>query len=454
MSPKYRYSIVACARWEERFIVEWLNYYRAIGFDHVYLYCNDDDPTLLYEKVFPYTQGLEPFVTFRFFPFQGQQTHMYTHFLKSSRDQTEWLAFLDIDEFIKLGRHSTIDEFVGFFDKEIDCVVFNYIYFGPNGHKTCPDGNVLSLYTRREASINSFTKYLIKSSAFGGPRLDDPNQGFAFWHLPQDKVCRPIKIVNVLGEDMANYDIQSRDFVDDSERRRKLLATAIIHHYAFRSEEAFVDRVRRGLKGPFSAQQRWKNLRENGDEFESFLSLINNVEDLSLANFWQEFYSKRASSTNVIPAPVGTIVSRGKKAAQSSLSEWSIGETPEDDASLALKEGEIDGCYKFHTNSENGAWWLVDLEEVCNISEVRLYNRFDDLAFAARAVPFKIEIGTTEKDLIEHYRHSIKSGVFGGVDGYPFIWHPSHEVRGRYVRIALIGENFLHLDKVEVYALP
>ena len=86
---KYRFSIAACARWESRFIVEWLNYYRIIGFDHVFLYCNDDDPRELYGKVLPYVLGPEPFVTFRHYPLQGEQLRMYRHFLQNDLELPE-----------------------------------------------------------------------------------------------------------------------------------------------------------------------------------------------------------------------------------------------------------------------------------------------------------------------------------------------------------------------------
>ena len=45
-------------------IVEWLLYHRTIGFDHVYLYCNDDTPIALHNTVKRFTLGSNPFVTF------------------------------------------------------------------------------------------------------------------------------------------------------------------------------------------------------------------------------------------------------------------------------------------------------------------------------------------------------------------------------------------------------
>lgn len=71
--PKHQSSMVACARWETQYILEWITYHRSIGFDHLYLYCNDDDPTALYEKVMPFTVGENPFVTFIHYNYTGLQ---------------------------------------------------------------------------------------------------------------------------------------------------------------------------------------------------------------------------------------------------------------------------------------------------------------------------------------------------------------------------------------------
>ncbi len=76
-----QYAIAACARWETEYLVEWLLYHRQIGFDRVYLYCNDDDPAECYERVLPFIRGPRPFVTFVHFPFPGLLGEMYKHFL-------------------------------------------------------------------------------------------------------------------------------------------------------------------------------------------------------------------------------------------------------------------------------------------------------------------------------------------------------------------------------------
>jgi len=118
--PKYRFSIAACARWETPYIVEWLTYHRAIGFDHVFLYCNDDDPAELSEKVAAFTQGNEPFVTFSHHAARGEQAQMYRHFLQNHVHKSEWFGFLDIDEFLHLPADERISDFMARFGPEID----------------------------------------------------------------------------------------------------------------------------------------------------------------------------------------------------------------------------------------------------------------------------------------------------------------------------------------------
>ena len=79
---RYKFSIVACARWEAEYITEWVSYHRSIGFDHIYLYCNDDDPTQLYERLSLTLAEPDPFVTFTYYPFLGLQRQMYRPFFE------------------------------------------------------------------------------------------------------------------------------------------------------------------------------------------------------------------------------------------------------------------------------------------------------------------------------------------------------------------------------------
>ena len=165
-----------------QYIQEWLLYHRAIGFEHVYLYCNDDDPAGLYQQVMPFLEGAQPFVTFVHYPFQGQQFRMYVHYLSHFGHETEWVMFLDIDEFLVLRGVDDIGRFMAGLPQDWDSINFHRIYFGPNGFRERPPGSVLLQYTRREATVHPFTKNLTRVE-----RIDSryfANGGREnFWHL-------------------------------------------------------------------------------------------------------------------------------------------------------------------------------------------------------------------------------------------------------------------------------
>jgi len=176
---KHNVSIIVCARWETEYITEWLLYHQSIGFDHVYLYCNDDDPTELYGQVLPFCRGEAPFVTFHHFPFQGQQFYMLTHGLRHHKEETEWIAFLDIDEFLVLPELNDIQAFLRRCPPHWDSIHFNWSYFGNSGHIERPGGSVLCTYTRREENLHPATKTLTRTAKIDLAKFDRKR---LFWH--------------------------------------------------------------------------------------------------------------------------------------------------------------------------------------------------------------------------------------------------------------------------------
>ncbi|MEE3501480.1 glycosyltransferase family 2 protein [Acidiphilium acidophilum] len=472
MDYKYKYSVVVCARWESNYIVEWLNYYRAIGFSHIFLYCNDDGPENLYEKVLPFVEGSDPFVTFRYYPYQGQQLRMYAHFLKHDRNLSEWISFFDVDEYLRLPENNTISHFMHRFDAGVDCVLFNWIFFGTNGHKDQPGGSILRDYARRQGALHPFTKYVARSSVFTGEKLMDVKQGHGFWHCPIDKIDQKINVVNVLNENMLHYydgfPSESAAYVNDAVRKDRILETAVVHHYAFRTEKAFQDRVNRGLGGAFDGQVIWGELASS-EKFLDFIAALNEICDESLVNFWSRYLVK-ARTTNVIfdedqivvpesPSDVYAIdhlnktpISRQKRATQSSISRWSVGTDVDSDAAGAIN-GLIDGSGKFHTELEDSPWWKVDLGEIVGITKIKIFNNMQQLVIAQRSSKLAIDVGINTNDFVEVYRREADE-PFGGIDGNPLIFRPVIPIPGRFVRVRLLSRNYLHLDQVEVYGEP
>jgi glycosyltransferase involved in cell wall biosynthesis len=449
--PRHRYAICACARWETPYIVEWLSYYREIGFDHVYLYCNDDDPGPFYERVLPFSQGPAPFVTFHHHPHQGQQYEMYVHFAVHGMASCEFVSFFDIDEFLRLPPGIDIAAFMRRFPLEVECVLFNWVFFGANGHKAPLAGPVLEHYTRREAEIDPNTKFVARSRALA--EVDFANRGRAhgFWHDFTAKLDRKLIVANVLGEDMAHYHkgfpVGAAEFCNIPTRRAALLATAVVHHYAFRSEQAYAQRLARGTKGDFQEQGIWQNLAE-GPSFEFHLAKVNNTEDLSLASVWAQLRRKASGFTTglaehaVIPTRADNI-SRFKLATQSSHCSWSFAPTLEADAAGGVN-GVLDGARHFHTDAEENPWWQVDLGAIATIAEIHVINTSDGMRGRFRDFALSVSIdGNSWVDVLEKRD--------GQVVEAPVVWAGPGTAWARYVRVTLLGRDFLHLNQVEVF---
>lgn len=94
---KYKLSICAIFKNEASFMREWILYHQMLGVEHFYLYNNfsTDD----------YAEVLRNFidkniVTLVDWPVPQGQTEAYRHWYNTYRDDTQWVSFLDLDEFI------------------------------------------------------------------------------------------------------------------------------------------------------------------------------------------------------------------------------------------------------------------------------------------------------------------------------------------------------------------
>jgi glycosyltransferase involved in cell wall biosynthesis len=428
-AKKYRFSICACARWESAYIVEWLCYYRALGFEHVFLYCNDDDPEEFYARVLPFTQGPAPFVTFRYHAAQGEQFEMYLHFLRHGLEETEWISFFDIDEFLRLPPGESIGAFMSHFAAHADCVLFNWVFFGPNGHKVPPAGGVLENFTRRQERLHPYTKYVARAAVFEGLDLSDRNKAHGFWHEIGTKVTGAVRTLNPLGEDMARYydwfEAGSREFVNEPARRQRLLEMAVVHHYAFRSELAFWEREARGVNADFEGQYIWRRLAE-GPDFVAHLAGWNAVPDMRLAAVWRQLLSG-AKAHDTRAETRAQPFSRYKRTTASSLAEGAPG-------------GVVDGgggAVRYRTMEEAAPWWQVDLAALVTIAEIRVAPG------GGMGAPLGLGVSIDGEAWVELAR-------FEGAG--PFVWNGPGSAWGRYVRVTLAGDGALALCQVDVFA--
>ncbi|KXV67136.1 glycosyltransferase family 2 protein [Acetobacter orleanensis] len=434
---KYECSVVVCARWESPYIMEWLTYYKSIGYDHVYLYCNDDNPEELYKTILPFVVGKDPFVTFVDFTFKGLQHQMYLHFLTNYHQETEWVSFFDVDEFLNIPAFSDISTLTKHYP-DADCIVFYWLVFGHNGFEKNPTGLVLENYNRRGVGINEYTKYICKTESLMDDKIFS-QAGFGFWHNPLWHSYKKINAVDVLGRQEFSIHNLSKEQIE------KIECTATVHHYMIKSYEYLEHRVKRGTAGSFSGQVIWDTSAESQRAaLEKSLLEFNAQQDDSLTSYWNKLIHK-AYNKRVASPVTGTLISQNKPCIQSSISEWSIGSDVHSDAKNAVN-GIINGIPKFHTSLENNPWWEVDLGKMSNVTDIVIYNVSDHLA--SRCQNIKIEFSTD--GYVYNTLYEKKDSIpVGSLLTQPF--HIHTDFHARFIRIVLLGRNFLHLDQVLIY---
>jgi hypothetical protein len=203
--------------------------------------------------VIPYIQAGE--VIFHDWPTHPGQIPAFEHCLQHYGRESEWIAFVDLDEFLFPTEKNDLREVLEEF-KDYPAVAVCWLCFGSNGHIKRPQGLQMENYTKR-AKDNFTSHKVIKSivrpeqtiGSAGTPHEFAYKQGFA---VTENKEI-------VIGPHAKNPSVQ------------KLR----INHYKTRSQEDSDYKTRRGR--PTTLKARPPKLFEAYDN--------NDVEDLTIQRF-------------------------------------------------------------------------------------------------------------------------------------------------------------------------
>jgi hypothetical protein len=218
-------SLAVCAIFknEAPFLLEWIAYHHAAGVSHFYLYDNDSDDG---GAELIGTSPLASLVTVTHWPQRPGQLAAYRDFIGQHATAHDWVAFIDIDEFILPLRDDSIttvlDRRAGY-----GAVLVQWRVFGPSGHVTRPPGLVMEAYTRRTTDdfpANAHIKSIVRCSAL----LDVTHNPHAF--VVRGAVC------NAAGLAVDNVAIQPMPCHTD----------LVINHYQTRSRQDWAAKIARG----------------------------------------------------------------------------------------------------------------------------------------------------------------------------------------------------------------
>ncbi|SKB12338.1 hypothetical protein PL11201_330027 [Planktothrix sp. PCC 11201] len=139
-------SICAIMKNEAPYLMEWLEFHKLVGVERFYLYNNNSNDETL-DIIEPYVKSSQ--VILHNWPISpGQQTLAYEHCLGTYFFESQWIAFIDLDEFLyptdQQDLKAVLKEFSG-----VPAVGVNMLYFGTSGHLTRPDGLQIENFTMR-----------------------------------------------------------------------------------------------------------------------------------------------------------------------------------------------------------------------------------------------------------------------------------------------------------------
>lgn len=162
---KYHISVCQIFKDEAPYLKEWIEYHLLIGIDHFFFY--DNNSTDGYEKVIqPYIdRGI---ITLVKWPKKHSQVEAYEDCIRRFRKESDWIGFIDVDEFVVPVATKSFPEFLDKFSRK-PAVLIYWRFFGSGGmiqrdlnRLVIEDFTVASekLYSKGKCFYNTHYEYL------------------------------------------------------------------------------------------------------------------------------------------------------------------------------------------------------------------------------------------------------------------------------------------------------
>jgi hypothetical protein len=245
-------AVVAIVKNEAPYIVEWIEYHKIIGVEKFYIYDNDSTDGLP-EILRKYIESGEV-VYHIWHELQIHQMKVYNTAIKKHRNESRWMAFIDIDEFIVPVKKETLPDVMinitnNLRQKLPAGIAISWLQFGYSGHYSKPSGFVIENYTRRDSEIHVLVKSIVNPRTvllFTNPHV--ATHLFGLWTINEKgiKLKKPI--------------IQEKSDRSVNEIR--------INHYFTKSYEEYLQKCERNRAG-FNRAINTYNLPEFDSEFYS-----------------------------------------------------------------------------------------------------------------------------------------------------------------------------------------
>lgn len=163
IKKKYSVSIIAIFKNEAKYLKEWIEFHKLIGIEHFYLYNNNSEDN--YKNVLKkYVE--DGIVTLIDWHKDQAQLECYNDGINRFRNESEWIAFIDIDEYIIPNSTNNIFDFLNKFNDK-PAVVAYWKYFGACGKLDRHTDNLIT-----EDFVIGWNKYADIGKCFYNTKYD------------------------------------------------------------------------------------------------------------------------------------------------------------------------------------------------------------------------------------------------------------------------------------------
>lgn len=213
-------SVVAIVKDEAPYIEEWLEFHRLMGVEHFYIYDNGStDGTLILLNKQPDVYIIP------WHKFPGQRA-AYADALATFATASEWMAFVDADEFLYSPQRRDLKEVLRTYD-QYSGVAVHWVIYGSSGHKTYENKPVLDRFEKRSKEVNQHVKTIVHNI---------PGKPVYTGYNVHSFTCKRGKIVDENGKRLrGNYALQPGGTAD----------ILRINHYHVKSEEEYREKCKK-----------------------------------------------------------------------------------------------------------------------------------------------------------------------------------------------------------------
>lgn len=241
---RHKRAVVAAMRNEGLWLLEWIAFHKAIGFDTIFVASNDctdgSDRMLarldeIGEVIHLPNDAPPPGIS-------PQEAGCALALAHPAMAEVEWLLHIDADEFLNITAGAgRIDDLIAV-APEADCINIVWKMFGSGGRRFWEGGSVLETFTRTEQGLRR-RKLPLGKSLFRPDRFDR-----IYSHQPKKPRAADVVLTNTSGRVMPSDALFRPRMVRHQTTLPRYFTwdNAAINHYAIRSLDVFLLKNHRG----------------------------------------------------------------------------------------------------------------------------------------------------------------------------------------------------------------